>query len=162
MPGKSNKAAATKRFIMTSHLTLIWRANAGGNEDRQAMITDCRAVLQGFGAGSLTFESCRSPAFRMCHDLCDNLGGRLDIVGDAAYSEARQAAELDREFGHCRQGAGDQRHSDHHGAKAPFSSASISARRGMAGAVPARGAEDPPAPDPHPAAPLGSAPPGHR
>jgi hypothetical protein len=88
---------------MTSHLTLIWRANAGGDEDRQAMITDCRAVLQGFGAGSSTFESCRSPAFRMCHELCDNLGGRLDIVGDAAYSEARQAAELDREFGHCRE-----------------------------------------------------------
>jgi hypothetical protein len=25
------------------------------------------------------------------------------MVGDAAYSEARQAAELDREFGHCRE-----------------------------------------------------------
>ena len=103
MPGKSNKAATTKRFIMTSHLTLIWRANAGGDEDRQAMITDCRAVLQGFGAGSSTFESCRSPAFRMCRELCDNLGGRLDMVGDAACSEARQAAELDREFGHRRE-----------------------------------------------------------
>src|ERR1700680_1455878 len=139
MPGKSNKAAATKRFIMTSHLTLIWRANAGGDEDRQAKITHFRAGLQGFGAGTLPFKSCRSPAFRMCHELCDNLGGRLDIVGDAAYSEARQAAELDREFGHCRQGAGDQRHSDHHGAKAPFSSASISARRGMAGGGPRAG-----------------------
>jgi hypothetical protein len=25
------------------------------------------------------------------------------MVGDAACSEARQAAELDREFGHCRE-----------------------------------------------------------
>src|SRR5258708_39178108 len=100
MPGKSNKAAATKRFIMTSHLTLVKRANAGGDEGRQAMITDCSAVLQGFGAGSSTFESCRSQAFRVRHELGDNLGGRLDVGGDAGYSEPRQAAELDRELRH--------------------------------------------------------------
>jgi hypothetical protein len=32
MPGKRNKAAATKRFIIASHLNLVKRANADCDE----------------------------------------------------------------------------------------------------------------------------------